>query len=254
MCTLLVATRLWPGTPLLIAANRDEHLQRPAAPPSARRVGSRRIFAPTDLRAGGTWMGLNDAGVFVAITNRFTGEAQPAPEEKQAVKASRGLLVEEALTQGDAAAASQHIASIEPCSYNGFHLLCADVDSAWITWSDTLNMYRHELQPGLHVLTERSHGAAPSQREAALRTLCRDLELETSPPISQFEEALKAHRAHPIESTCVHLEDMGYGTRSSSIVRFGDEGPVSYRHAGGPPCRSSYEDLSEAMIRGLAAT
>ncbi len=86
MCTLLVATRRWPGTPLLIAANRDEHLQRPAAPPSSRRVGSRRIFAPTDLRAGGTWMGLNDAGLFVAITNRFAGEEQPPPEEEQAVE------------------------------------------------------------------------------------------------------------------------------------------------------------------------
>ena len=250
MCTLLVATRRWPGTPLLIAANRDEHLQRPAAPPSSRRVGSRRIFAPTDLRAGGTWMGLNDAGLFVAITNRFAGEAQP-PEEKQAVKASRGLLVEAALTQDEAAAASVRIASIDPGAYNGFHLLCADVDSAWVTWSDTLNIYRHELQPGLHVLTERSHGAAPSQREEALRAKSRELANEASPPISQLEEALRAHREHPMESTCVHLDDIGYGTRSSSIVRFGDEGPVSYRYAGGPPCRTSYEDLSQAMVRGL---
>jgi hypothetical protein len=54
-----------------------------------------------------------------------------------------------------------------------------------------------------------------------------------------------------MESTCVHLDGIDYGTRSSSIVRFGEEGPVSYRYAGGPPCRTSYEDLSQAMVRAL---
>ena len=166
MCTLLVATHLWPGTPLLIAANRDEHLQRPSAPPSPRRAGTRRIFAPTDLQAGGTWLGLNDAGLFVAITNRFSGEAQARSSDHQ--KSSRGMLVERALAEADAESASACIASIDATAYNGFHLLCADIGGAWVTWSDTQNVHRHQLQPGLHVLTERSYAAAPSQREAVM--------------------------------------------------------------------------------------
>jgi uncharacterized protein with NRDE domain len=248
MCTLLFATGHWLGTPLLVASNRDEMLERESQAPSLRERGGRRIFAPRDLRAGGTWMGVNDAGVFVAITNRFNAAEVPtAPGNK----ASRGRLVDEALSHGDAAAASQHIAAIDPDAYNGFHLLCADIRGAWVTWSDTQRLGREELRPGIHVLTERSYGAAPSGREQWLGALARQLEAESEPTTARFRAALSVHHEQPLESTCVHFEPLGYGTRSSSIVCFDDAGPSTYHYAAGPPCRHEYQDLSEAMIRGL---
>jgi uncharacterized protein with NRDE domain len=252
MCTLLFATRHWPGTPLLVASNRDEMLEREAQAPSLRECGDRRVFAPRDLRAGGTWMGINDAGVFVAITNRFSADATtPSPGSSHANKASRGFLVDEALSQSDAAGASLRIAAIDPQAYNGFHLLCADVRGAWVTWSDTRSLRREELRPGIHVLTERSYGAAPSSREQRLSALARQLEAEVAPTTARFREALTTHHEEPLESTCIHFDELGYGTRSSSIVCFDEGGPSSYLYAAGPPCRHQYQDLSEAMNRGL---
>ena len=99
MCTLIVLHRCVPGSPLVIAANRDEYLDRPATPPALREdLGAGRVAAPVDERAGGTWLGLNAAGLFAAITNRPTRRPDPT-------RRSRGLLVLDALAEGDEAAA-----------------------------------------------------------------------------------------------------------------------------------------------------
>lgn len=72
---------------LVVAANRDEFHGRPSAPPSEIEPG---IVAGKDLVAGGTWLGLNRHGLFVAVTNR------KAPLGSAASR-SRGLLALEAL-------------------------------------------------------------------------------------------------------------------------------------------------------------
>lgn len=64
MCVLAIF--LEPGG-LTVAANRDEALARPSAPPAEIEAG---IVAGRDLEAGGTWLGLNRHGLFVAVTNR----------------------------------------------------------------------------------------------------------------------------------------------------------------------------------------
>src|SRR5690349_17969999 len=96
MCTILAALGVWEETPLVIAANRDEALDRPASEPRvwpAGEVADRVVLAPRDLRAGGTWLGLNDAGLFVGITNRRA----PADPTRR----SRGDIVFEALGAAD---------------------------------------------------------------------------------------------------------------------------------------------------------
>jgi uncharacterized protein with NRDE domain len=87
MCVL--ALFLDPGgpIPLIAAANRDEALSRPSRPPGEVEPG---IVAGRDLAGGGTWLGVNDRGLFVAVTNRR------APEKTDA-SYSRGLLALEAL-------------------------------------------------------------------------------------------------------------------------------------------------------------
>ena len=42
---------------------------------------------------------------------------------------------------------------------------------------------------------------------------------------------------------CVHREDRNFGTRSSSVLVFG-EGGVRYQYADGPPCRTDFEDVT----------
>jgi uncharacterized protein with NRDE domain len=210
-------------------------------------LGERRVFAPSDLLAGGTWMGVNDMGLLVAITNRFQPDGPPSSDGKL----SRGLLVRQALALQDARGAAEELSATSPGSYNGFHLVMADTNSAWVVWSDGQQISSEELMAGLHVITERSFNAAPSQREDQLIDEARRLADLPGPPLSELEEALQVHREEPIESTCVHLAELNYGTRSASIISYDKAGPRSYRYAPGPPCCNAFEDVSQAMLEGL---
>ena len=77
MCTLIVFHHCFADAEFVIAANRDEYLDRPAEPPALRFWHGRSVLAPRDVRAGGTWLGTNDAGVFAGITNRPTPASTP---------------------------------------------------------------------------------------------------------------------------------------------------------------------------------
>ena len=81
MCTLIALHRPHPRVPLVVAANRDEYLDRPASGLAIFESGGRRIVAPRDLRAGGTWLGLNDRGMFAALTNR----PNPTPDASRKI-------------------------------------------------------------------------------------------------------------------------------------------------------------------------
>lgn len=87
MCVLAVFLRPSGRTPLIVAANRDEFRDRPSAPPQRLEEG---IVGGKDLQSGGTWLGVNDRGLFVAVTNRRT-----PPREEDSL--SRGLLALETL-------------------------------------------------------------------------------------------------------------------------------------------------------------
>ena len=62
MCTLIVALRQHPEAPLVVAANRDERLDRAARSPLLWTEGPVPFLAGRDEAAGGTWLGLNRAG------------------------------------------------------------------------------------------------------------------------------------------------------------------------------------------------
>jgi len=186
MCTLIVLHRCVPGRPLVVAANRDEFLDRPAAGPALRMRDSGPILAPLDLEAGGTWLGLNGRGVFAGLTNLRPSEglvAGPGPGSTVSVDfddpercessrsagqlsdeallasgpvgrpgvRSRGEVVMAALDAGSAADAVAAVGKLEEYAYNPFQLLVADSQRAWLT------VYRDRprswaLKPGVHVV------------------------------------------------------------------------------------------------------
>ena len=85
MCILLALSRDSGGGELWIAANRDEHLDRPWQPPRVL-VEAPLVFGGRDLAGGGTWLAANlDAGFVVGVTNARLGAE---PRER-----SRGRLV-----------------------------------------------------------------------------------------------------------------------------------------------------------------
>jgi uncharacterized protein with NRDE domain len=241
MCTLAVAvggsSSRWP---LVVAANRDEMLARPARPPFLW-PGEPRVIAPRDEVAGGTWLGLNERALFVGVTNR----AGRAPDRS---RRSRGALVAEALRAPSAAELHARLAALDPTQYNGFHLVYADRASAHLTWSDGEALHRSELAPGLHVVTERSFGAGDARRADLVRDLW-----PADGDSAALASMLGRHAEDPFAATCVHADAFGYGTRSSMVLHLGRTwDDTSFLWAEGRPCVTPFAD-QQALLDGLAA-
>jgi len=247
MCTLIVAHRAWAGLPYLVAANRDEQLQRESAPPRMWTDRPVPLFAPADLAGGGTWLGLNAHGVFVGITNRF-GTEPPRKDRR-----SRGLLVLDALEEPDARSAAKRVAAHLPNLHNRFNLLAVDRKAAHLVVSDGKEVREIQLATGLHVLTERSQveGGTQTGREKLIAERMKT-RLESGVPSEQdLAGLLSIHAEDPFDGTCVHAPAYAYGTRSSTLIWFYKDS-VRFMHAEGPPCETPYRDYSPQAASTLA--
>jgi Transport and Golgi organisation 2 len=120
MCTLVILRRPDNRWPVLIAANRDEMLDRPWRAPGRHWPDRPEVVAGRDELAGGAWLGVNDTGVAAAILNRH-GTLGPAPGHR-----SRGELVLEALDHPDAADAAKAFAALDAKAYRPFNMVIAD--------------------------------------------------------------------------------------------------------------------------------
>src|SRR6202162_6241543 len=120
MCTVVLLSRPDHACPLVLAANRDEMLNRAWDPPVAWWPDQPDVIAPRDRSGGGTWMGLNRHGMVAAVLNR-PGSLGPA-----AGKRSRGELPLLALGETCRADAVETIASIDAGLWRGFNLVIAD--------------------------------------------------------------------------------------------------------------------------------
>ncbi len=241
MCTLILVRGVLQGPDLFVIANRDEELSRPAQPPAVYTRGEMRILAPRDLKAGGTWIGVNEAGVFSGITNRFGRSSEPHHR-------SRGELVFEALESSTAREAAERIQGLSAADYNGFHLVIADRVGACIVWNDGATLHRVDLGAGYHVVTERSFQAGESAR---LRRVEKRLAgLGMSAWSEETRRRLKAwlneeDRNEPLEGMCICVEGGTYGTRSSTMIEFNEE--IGFEYSDGPPCRAKYREYGEKL-------
>jgi uncharacterized protein with NRDE domain len=252
VCTLTVAWQALPDTPVAVAANRDEADDRPSTPPRVRSEpagsGEPRILAPRDERAGGTWIGVSDAGVFAGITNRWT-DATLAGER------SRGQLVADALAAPTAADAMAVVRdAVERHEYDGFYLTVLDEsDGVVLGWDGTLT--ETHLDPGVHVVVNvgvddqfdvPEYRRSVGERQAANARRARaDLEGRPGESVDDWLDRARAVLTDHEYGLCVH--ENGYGTQSSSIVTIADDGAVTYEFAPGPPCRTAFESVSHDL-------
>jgi uncharacterized protein with NRDE domain len=120
MCLIAFAYRASQRFPLVIAANRDEYLNRPTAALSFWQSPQGTMIASgRDLQDGGTWMGFTAAGRFAMLTN-VRNPAAPS----LALPISRGQLALSWLDSTSPALA--WIAQLDPQRYNGFNLVIGD--------------------------------------------------------------------------------------------------------------------------------
>jgi uncharacterized protein with NRDE domain len=151
VCLLVLAWQAHPCYRLVVAANRDEFHARPAAA-MARWPPPDDLIAGRDLRAQGTWLGIDRERRFGVVTNfRELQSARPGAP-------SRGNLIPEYLAgpPGDArrARAGEFFAALEPhaAAYSGFNLLLTDADSLWYG-SNRASPFARRLEPGVYGLS-----------------------------------------------------------------------------------------------------
>jgi uncharacterized protein with NRDE domain len=247
MCTLLAAFRHFRGFPLVVAANRDEQLDRPASP--IHLWSAARFLAPRDETGGGTWLGLNASGLFVGVTNRFG-------VRKEVARESRGMLVVEALGANSARDLHARLAILPAARFNAFHLFYADASHAFVTWSDGSSLHQATLGPGVHVVTERSLGGDDRARTELVRKRVRALDASRRLEPEAIFPIMRIHgEAHPLAGTCVHIPEFGYGTRSSMVLLLGEEPDNSALYwAEGNPCENAYEGQSRLLDALTRAT
>jgi len=254
VCTLALYFRCFDPYPIVVAANRDEHFDRPSAPPALIK-GQPKIIAGKDLRAGGTWLGVNDAGVMVGILNRhINGDALPAT-----VARSRGALCIEMLQSDSANVARQRI-DADRYRYNPFTIVFADKQNAYVAYNDDPKIITQVLQPGLHVFSsavEFDLNSAKAERaHQRFASLINPLSKNGKQPkewLPALQDVLSDHTlrdgsSNPGDAICVHRETSG--TVSSSVIFLAQaQSQFETFHCLGAPCRNVFDSEIRLKVR-----
>lgn len=262
VCTLAVYRRVSPLFPLIVVANRDEFLSRPATPP-APWPDDGRIVAGRDLTAGGTWLGcrIDGSGRIVGLLNRRPAADQPAASSGER---SRGLLCIETLA---ARSLADHLDGLEDAQvqrYGGFNLFVADLEGALVVDNGD-GTRRVQLDDGLSVLTNLDVNdprcprlAGATRRFDALKPML-SAGVQIDEIVPRLAAVLSSHddgaaAVDPVAAArfgsdaavrfariCVHVDN--YGTRSSSMIFVRPDGRIRYFHADGPPCTTAFKEV-----------
>jgi uncharacterized protein with NRDE domain len=250
MCTLVVLRRPEHDWPVVIGANRDEMIDRPALPPGRHWPDRAEIVAGLDLEGGGSWLGVNDWGVAAAILNRHGSLGRAAGLR------SRGELVLEALDHADAVAAALALTHLDPAAYRTFNLVVADNrDAFWLRHDGAGRIEARPLKEGLSLLAGGEVDEMTLPRLALARprfaavpapepdredwTAWQDLlSDDKAPPGAPAEAALRFHT------------ERGFATVSSALIALPavpslDRRAV-FRFAGWLPLPSPWRDVPAA--------
>lgn len=231
MCLLVLAWKTHPRYRLVVAANRDEYHDRPTAA-LARWPAPTGLLAGRDLRAGGTWLGLDALRRFGVVTN-FRDLMRAPPEAP-----SRGLLIPAYLTAPEGPRAYLDGLEDEAGRYGGFNLLLADAQSLWYA-SNRSTPFARTLLPGVYGLSNESLDTPwPKLRRArnSFENWLRDGSgAEDGKLFALLADRTPATAAQGLPSTGLSPEwertlsspfvlNESYGTRCSTIVAIDSDG------------------------------
>lgn len=250
MCTVVVLRSPESDWPLILAANRDEMLERPWSPPARHWPDRPEVVAGIDNLSGGSWLGVNDHGVAVAILNR-TGSLGPLAEKR-----SRGELVLEALDHADACDAASALSDLDPNAYRTFNLVIADNrDAYWLAGrSGATSISVETLPTGYSIFTSSDRNDPDKPRVDAYLPLFEDAEVP-DPKAGDWSEWVRlvsdrtgASRDEPM---CI-VSDYGYGTVSSSLIALPPPAPGAVPHwlfAAGRPDITPFEPIDMTAMQ-----
>jgi uncharacterized protein with NRDE domain len=223
MCLILIAFDSHPDYSLVVAANRDEFYERPTAP-AAFWADYPGVLGGRDLKAGGTWLGIDRGGRLAAVTNYRQGEREPAAPR------SRGQLVSGYLTTEIDPASYLEQAERDAQLYNGFNLIAGN--SRELFYFSNREGRRRFLEPGIYGLSNHLLDTAwpkVTSGKTALGALLSPGASEMVPNLFALLADRRQAPDHSLPETGVTLAwerllsaafiaTAEYGTRSSTVV------------------------------------
>jgi uncharacterized protein with NRDE domain len=247
MCVISTLFRVIPDCPLLVLSNREEMRSRPARPPKviSNNGNAAGWLGGTDIQAGGTWLGINQFAMVVAVTNR------PQIDTPSHVR-SRGLLCRDLLECHSLDEALEELdEQLQHHQFAGFNVLLLTSQRAMIVESGD-NFQRKPLCPGVHTVT---NGTLNDPDDA--RILRAQTELESwnffDTDIDDMVQDAKVicGLTNTGDQAGICLTGKDWGTVSSTILGL-TEDPANafFWHSPGPPAETPYDDYSE-MLREL---
>ena len=121
MCVIFFAYKIYPEFPLILLANRDEFYNRPTEAAKNWRDFPQ-ILAGRDLVGNGTWLGINNAGKFAAVTNYRDPNAPKG-------NVSRGNLVADFLKSDESAENYLKEIQKKASEFSGFNLIVGEINA-----------------------------------------------------------------------------------------------------------------------------
>lgn len=259
MCLILLATQMHSAYPLVLAANRDERYDRPAAP-AAWWSDAPGVLAGRDLEGRGTWLGVARDGRWAAVTN----VREPSVPQRGDAP-SRGWLVSELLR--GAAPADAYLAALASRAgeWNGFNLLAGDADGAW--WLSNRAPGPVRVEPGVHGLSnalldtpwpkvERGRDdlarilAGPE--DAMEASLFGTLALRDPAPDDRLPNTGVGMEAERVLSS-LFISSPAYGTRASTVLRIRGDGRVFLTERTVDPASDSWTEVRHEFDAGRAS-
>jgi uncharacterized protein with NRDE domain len=206
--------------PWVLAANRDEFFDRPAAPlawwepPGAREE----VLSGRDLQGGGIWLGLTRRGRLALVTNVREG-ASP-----RSGPVSRGTVALEALI---APRLPESVALAWQVGCAGFNLVVGDLGTERFTWLSNRAPAPQSRSQGLHGLSNAALDT-PWPKVCRLSSRLQEALDDASPLDVLFDRLLTALR-DPAAAPDHELPDTGVGLArervlSSAFIRSGAPG------------------------------
>lgn len=239
MCLLILIRRPDAEYPLVVASNRDEARSRLAAPPGLHVGERKRMLSPRDRARGGTWMAVNEDGMFAGLTN-------VAGRPRGDLASTRGDLPHVALDHDEIDAG---VAAVLACCaaepFNPFQLLLASARRAVVV------IHRGEGEPRV---VETGDAILVLTNEHGLSELCLPLpDLAPDAPIDVLlgslqptlldEGAVSGHR--------ILKKGGDHGTVSSSLIAIpaADIATLRWLYAAGQPDVAPYRSYGNLARR-----
>lgn len=240
MCLVFLNYKMHPEFPIQIGANREEQLSRfqlgvrptPGFILAGMDYGPHGGFCLTP----GTWFGIANHGMVVAVTNRHDGKLHG--EDK---KDSRGVLCMELLKQSSAKVAKEHAKErLYKGSFGGTNYIIADAESAWYVsalgphWTQS-----GPILPGLHTVTNLNVNDPKDER---IKYLTRAFHEQQVQDHFMIRAQGLLYSPEILRSKC----DDGSGLKCSMIATVNTKSEINFWHSQG--LDQPFRDISNYLL------